>query len=490
MTSRLDVVVPAHDERMLVGACLRALLCDAGEIDLRIVVVANGCTDDTADVVRAVAAAGSQPGREVVLVETATADKAHALNAADVHRRGCSVVYLDADTVLTPGTLRALAEALDGVPAPRLAGPRPQLVRPDGRLSRDFGAVWSELPAVAGQVIGAGCYAVNPAGRARWSHFPPVTADDAFVRSRFSRDEQTVPANGSYLLVLPNGWELVRVVRRWRDGNAELARSPSAGAGRNLRAVLSRPALWPHLPGFAFVTAASRLAGPARWHRAEGPRAMAGTASAGVPPTVEAIVVAHRGRATIDRCLASLRSAWASLAVTVVDNACPDKTADHVSAAHPGVALVRHDRNLGFAAAVNRAAAAGGSDYLLLVHPEVDLENGAVDELLALATRFPAAGLYGGREVDGAGDRRRGDVRPVPVLTAGVLLVDRALWRRLDGFDERHLHHGEDVDLCARARRLGARPMRTPAAQYRHRLGGRVATTALLSGLTDDTRSR
>ena len=38
MRRRLDVVVPAHNEEALIGACLRALLSDAGRVDLRVVV--------------------------------------------------------------------------------------------------------------------------------------------------------------------------------------------------------------------------------------------------------------------------------------------------------------------------------------------------------------------------------------------------------------------------------------------------------------------
>ena len=133
--------------------------------------------------------------------------------------------------------------------------------------------------------------------------------------------------------------------------------------------------------------------------------------------------------------LSRLRSSWARLAVTVVDDTSRDPVA-----------------------AVNRAAARGDGDHLLLAGPDVAPADGAVDELLALAMRFPRAGLYG---LDARGGRRRAEVRPVPILTGGVYLVDRALWHRLGGLDERYALRGAAVDLCRRARRLGARPMVT-----------------------------
>jgi GT2 family glycosyltransferase len=601
MRRRLDVIIPAYNEAVMIGACLRALLSDADRVDLRVVVVPNGCTDGTAEVARALVPGALWRGQELLVVEIPVAGKAAALNAGDPHRRGCPVVYLDADTVLTPGTASAMAEALDQAPA-RLVAPRPLLVRPRGLLARSYAAVWTRLPSVAGQITGIGCYAVNPAGRARWSTFPPVTGDDAYVHSRFAPDERGQLDAGGSFLVLPKGRELVRVVGRWHWGNVELARdagparrrtratirrfpagrsgsgqtgcgaapppiptqappagglgadgragtgggkgaSPAAGTRRNLAAVLSRPGLWPHLPGFLVINRAGVLArdrpdqparrhGPARWEPALGPRAgpaagwrtgvptaprdrgLPGAPLSARPPRipsrVDVIVVTYRNRHTIDRCLHSLRSAWAELTVTVVDNASGDGTVAHLRRHHPRVELMANPTNVGFAAGVNQAAGGATGDFLLLANPDAELHVDAIDALLALAIRYPGAGLYGGRPVDDAGRLnrdcclarptlwhalafgiglsalrgvpvldpdslggwRRDEVRTVPVLTGGLLLVDRDLWQRVGGFDDRYFLYGEDVDLCLRAARLGATPMFTPTAGYRHGGGG------------------
>jgi GT2 family glycosyltransferase len=218
------------------------------------------------------------------------------------------------------------------------------------------------------------------------------------------------------------------------------------------------------------------------------------------------LIVTYCNRATVDSCLASVRSSRGELAVTVVDNASPDGTGDHVARRHPGVKLIRNRLNVGFGVAVNQGARHGDGDYLLLVNPDTDLDALAIDQLLTLADRFPQAGLYGGRAVDEAGELdpttcrgrptswramafgtglaaglcirldsdslrgwRRDDVRAVPVLTATFLLVDTQLWRQLGGFDEHFPLHGEDVDLCVRATGLGATPMFTPLARHRRR---------------------
>lgn len=387
MGGRIDVVVPAHNEQALLGACLGAVVEDSPGLDVRVVVVANGCDDATADIARAVGAgAARSAGVELIVVELPVAAKSAALNAAGGHLRGVPVVYLDADTVVTPGTLGALLAAMDAAGGPVLVGPRPVLVRPADRLTRGFAAVWSRLPAVQDDVIGSGCYAVNAEGRRRWTDFPDLTADDAFVRSLFTRDERMLVEGGGLILVLPSGPELSRVLARWRRGNAELgaSASPAAGGGRNARAVLAVPELWRHLPAFLWVQGTSRLRRRRRWDRADGVRAP--------------------------------------------------------------------------------SPAVSGPDDLVVVGSGVD----AAGELRALAARFPAAGLYGGPVTRPALRRAIAFCLGLTELERPpVVLVRRALLRRLGGPDARLGDHGAAADLCLRAGRAGITPLSVPVRGVR-----------------------
>ncbi|MGY1715255.1 glycosyltransferase [Geodermatophilus sp. SYSU D01106] len=76
--ARLVVLIPAHDEAANIGATLTALRQQTRRPD-RVVVIADNCTDDTADIVRA-------HGAEVYETVRNTDKKAGALNQAIVQR--------------------------------------------------------------------------------------------------------------------------------------------------------------------------------------------------------------------------------------------------------------------------------------------------------------------------------------------------------------------------------------------------------------------
>ena len=94
---RLTVLVPAHDEALTIGATLESLWGQTRPPD-RVVVVADNCTDDTADIAR-------EHGAEVFTTVGNTEKKAGALNQAlsrDVRRhrrRATSSMVMDADSV-------------------------------------------------------------------------------------------------------------------------------------------------------------------------------------------------------------------------------------------------------------------------------------------------------------------------------------------------------------------------------------------------------
>src|SRR5688572_24864616 len=120
----ISVIIPAHNESAVIGRCLRALTNGAVPGQLEVIVVANGCTDDTAAVATA---AARNFGAGVKVVETPIGSKILALNLGDEAATGFPRFYVDADVVLTRAAVEQLAARLDAGSSGVLAvAPRPR----------------------------------------------------------------------------------------------------------------------------------------------------------------------------------------------------------------------------------------------------------------------------------------------------------------------------------------------------------------------------
>ncbi len=273
----VSVVIAAHNEAAVLPRCLAALLRDARPDEFEVIVAANGCTDGTAAVARAV------PG--VRVVELAEAGKAKALNAGDAEAVRLPRLYLDADIVLDTAAVRTLAAALDA-PGVLVAVPRRDLDT-TGRPwpVRAYYRIHSRLPALHNGLYGRGAIAVSAAGRARFAEFPTATADDLFLDSLFGPDERVqVESVGAVVATPLRTADLVRRLGRVRAGNAAMRASGStvrrADRWSWLRdVVVRRPALIPHAVCYVALTATAALLGrrarrdgTVRWDRDDSSR--------------------------------------------------------------------------------------------------------------------------------------------------------------------------------------------------------------------------
>ena len=222
---------------------------------------------------------------------------------------------------------------------------------------------------------------------------------------------------------------------------------------------------------------------------------------------VAAVVVNHDAGDALLECVASLRAEGID-DVVVVDNASTDGSAEALTAADPGVRLVRTGANLGYGAGANRGIRATGAALVLVSNPDVAVHDGSVDALtlalgsdpaLAVAgpcileadgTRYPSARRFPSL-VDAAGHAllagvspenrftrryRMGDLRPgstteVDWVSGACFLARRSALEELGGFDEDYFMYAEDVDLCWRARRAGWGVAYVPGAVVTHLRG-------------------
>lgn len=249
MSLPLTVLIPAHNEGAYIAACLDAL-CASRDVVLRVIVVANGCRDDTAERARAKAADFAAQGHALTVIERAEGGKIGAWTTGEAAAGPGARAYLDADVHCDPDLMAQIATALD-TPAPRYATGTLAVMPAQTAVTRAYARLWQELPFVKAGAVGAGCFALNAAGRARWEDFPPIISDDTFVRLNFAPAERIeVPARYHWPMVEGFG-ALVRVRRRQDAGVAEVRAlypqlaandsTPPLGKAGALRLALRRP---------------------------------------------------------------------------------------------------------------------------------------------------------------------------------------------------------------------------------------------------------
>jgi GT2 family glycosyltransferase len=204
-------------------------------------------------------------------------------------------------------------------------------------------------------------------------------------------------------------------------------------------------------------------------------------------PCIAVVIVSYQSASTLDACLLRLRAATDVAEIRVVDNASDDGTLEIVqrhASADPRVRFIANPDNPGFAAANNQGVADSHAPWLAFINPDLMV---APDTLAQLRARGEALGdcVLGVEQVDEQGQpdaavrrrdpdfaamlRRPGQgarlaipadptqpLQPVPALSGALLLMPRALFERIGGWDAGYRLHAEDLDLCRRAREAGA----------------------------------
>ncbi len=218
----LSILIPAHNEAAQIGACLTAVLASDGPTAAQIVVAANGCDDATAEIARGFIDVAQAKGWTLEVLDLGAVGKMGALNAAEAGVSDGTRVFLDADVRVDRALMAQITDAL-ATDSPRYASGQMRLARANNWVTRAYARTYARVPFVTEGVPGAGLFAVNAAGRARWEAFPGIISDDTFVRLNFTPKERIgVDAGYDWPLVEGLG-ALIKVRRRQNAGVAEVA---------------------------------------------------------------------------------------------------------------------------------------------------------------------------------------------------------------------------------------------------------------------------
>jgi glycosyltransferase involved in cell wall biosynthesis len=279
----ISVIIPAHNESAVIARTLKAMTDGAEARELDVIVICNGCTDDTADVARSF-------GPPVRVIETRIAGKTHALNLGDEAAQTFPRIYADADVVITVDSIRELARRLERGNVQAVA-PTPSFDL--DRCSWPVRACYqirSLLPSAQEGIGGSGVYALSEAGRSRFREFPMLTADDGFVRIHFQAHErETLGSAVSKVFPPRTTKDLIATKTRAHYGSFELAglfprlwQNRGESNNKSLMRLFRNPRLWPQLTAYCLITAIAKRraqnrlrSGPGNWERDNTSRATA-----------------------------------------------------------------------------------------------------------------------------------------------------------------------------------------------------------------------
>jgi GT2 family glycosyltransferase len=167
----------------------------------------------------------------------------------------------------------------------------------------------------------------------------------------------------------------------------------------------------------------------------------------------------------------------------------------------PTIRSYLNEKNLGFAGACNRGAAAATGAFLFFLNNDLILLPRWLEPMLAAFERFPQAGLVGNVQLNaatGAVDHAgiyfnhqgkpahrntlpffnrwfgRAAYRPVDAVTGACFGLRRALWEKLGGFDEGFVNGSEDIDLGLRAAEAGCTHYVALGSVVRHHVSSSI----------------
>jgi N-acetylglucosaminyl-diphospho-decaprenol L-rhamnosyltransferase len=208
-------------------------------------------------------------------------------------------------------------------------------------------------------------------------------------------------------------------------------------------------------------------------------------------------VVNYRTRRYLERCVetvvSDLEGSSMAFEINLLDNASGEDL-DDLSARFPNCRAFTVTTNLGFGGGHNLLAAETDAQYLLILNPDVEfLFPDTVRRLLLPVAGADRVKVVGPKLLTAAGQAQpydhgrlrglRADIalkgghsywrqtdtrQEVAWVSGAAMLVERATFVGLGGFDEKLFLYKEDEDLCLRVREVGGLVIYEPAAAIRH----------------------
>src|SRR6187399_1643457 len=225
------------------------------------------------------------------------------------------------------------------------------------------------------------------------------------------------------------------------------------------------------------------------------------------------IIVSYNSLRLLENCLFSIQKAMQIIdgEIIIVDNNSKDGIKKGLSSKFPGVKFIFNNENLGFAKACNQGFKISSGNYILFLNPDTVISETCLTECITFFKTHLDAGAVGVRMLDDQGkflrESKRGlpspsasfyklfgltaifpasktiakyyqghlpenENNPVDVLSGAFMMIKRAVFEKVNGFDETFFMYGEDIDLSLRISQLGYKNYYLGKISIMHLKGG------------------
>jgi len=262
------IIIAAYNEESSIDQLLTNL--GGGKSNLfQIVVMCNGCTDNTEKTIRT-------QFPDVYLGALQEASKSLAIRAAETLDIGFPRLYLDADIGLSEKQAESLFNAVKADNQVGLFVPASKTdTKSSSYLVDQYYQAWYSTSFVKEQGFGCGCYIINQSSREAFGLWPELISDDGFLRAIF--DNVVVINEVCVTVTAPKTiLSLLKIKTRSKYGNIELKQYLQKNNLENLgnkRVVIPAKLSLTHKTIYSFVNAYAKAVaywkmytGTFKWH--------------------------------------------------------------------------------------------------------------------------------------------------------------------------------------------------------------------------------
>lgn len=199
---------------------------------------------------------------------------------------------------------------------------------------------------------------------------------------------------------------------------------------------------------------------------------------------VSVIIVHYQVKDLLRNCILSIQKYFQGIdyEIVVVDNNSPDSEWENLINKFPDVSFISLKENLGFSKANNIGVQSAKGEYVYILNPDTEIEGNYFSEIINFADQQEEFGALGLRMHDAEGtflpeskrsvpsltnsfeklftklnndsktyyrnDIGQSEIAEVEVMTGANLLMKKAVYEEVGGFDEKYFMYGEDIDIC------------------------------------------